>query len=119
MMPGHIVFRFSIRAYECTSFCTNVCMYVYTYVCDPVRLRLRHLYQVEFRSFIVRYPTAGASVYCGHISSFFTTMIGFVHSLYFMEASKLLALLTPNHKFRLYGVSLHRAFHYHPSIISI
>ena len=24
----------------------------------------------EFCSFIVRYPTAGASVYCGHISSF-------------------------------------------------
>ena len=43
-------------------------MYVYTYVCDPVRLRLRHLYQVEFCSFIVRYPTAGTSVYCGHIS---------------------------------------------------
>ena len=36
---------------------------------DPVRLRLRHLYQVEFCSFIVRYPTAGASVYCGHSSS--------------------------------------------------
>ena len=34
-------------------------------------LRLRHLYQVEFCSFIVRYPTARASVYCGHISSFF------------------------------------------------
>ena len=42
-----------------------------TYVCDPVRLRFRHLYQVEFCSFIVRYPTAGASVYCGHISSCF------------------------------------------------
>ena len=47
------------------SFCTNVC----TYTRDPVRFRLRHLYQVEFCSFIVRYPTAGASVYCGHISS--------------------------------------------------
>ena len=73
MMLGHIVFRFSVRAYvdmcicacECTSFCTNVC----TYIRDPVRLRLRHLYQVEFCSFIVRYPTAGASVHCGHISS--------------------------------------------------
>ena len=44
---------------------------VHTYVHDPVRLRLRHLYQVEFCIFIiVRYPTAGASMYCGHISSF-------------------------------------------------
>ena len=25
----------------------NVCMYVHTYACDPVRLRIRHLYQVE------------------------------------------------------------------------
>ena len=33
--------------------------YVHTYERDPVRLRLRHLYQVEFCSFIVRYPTAG------------------------------------------------------------
>ena len=37
--------------------------YVHTYICDPVRLRLRHLYQVEFCSFIVRYPTEGASMY--------------------------------------------------------
>ena len=72
MMPGAYTCSFSIRVYECTSFCTNVCkyMYLHTYVRgDPVRLRLRHLYQVEFCSFIVRYPTAGASVYCGHISS--------------------------------------------------
>ena len=54
MMPGHIVFPFSVR--------------------DPVRLRLRHLYQVEFCSFIVRYPTAGASVYCGHIFSSYIWM---------------------------------------------
>ena len=47
-------------------------LYKCVYVCDPVRLRLRHLYQVEFCSFIVRYPTAGASVYCGHISSCFS-----------------------------------------------
>ena len=60
------VFHTWVRAYECASFCTNVC----TYVRDPVRLRLRHLYQVEFCSFIVRYPTAGAFVYCGHIYSF-------------------------------------------------
>ena len=45
-------------------------MYVRAYVHDSVRLRLRYLYHVEFCSFIVRYPTAGASVYCGHISSF-------------------------------------------------
>ena len=66
-----IVFLFSyvcmwIGGYECTSFCTNVCT---MYVRDPVRLRLRHLYQVEFCSFIVRYPTVGASMYCGHISN--------------------------------------------------
>ena len=48
--------------------------YVHTYIRDPVKLRLRHLYQVEFCSFMVRYPTAGASVYCGHISSFSTKM---------------------------------------------
>ena len=40
---------------------------VFMYIRDPARLRLRHLYQVEFCSYIVRYPTAGA--YCGHISS--------------------------------------------------
>ena len=45
------------------------CVYIHTYVRDPVRLRLRHLYQVEFCSFIVRYPTAGASMHYGHISS--------------------------------------------------
>ena len=39
------------------SFCTNVC----TYIRDPVRLGLRHLYQVEFCSFIVRHPAAGGS----------------------------------------------------------
>ena len=48
-------------------------LYEYVYICmyvsDPVRLR--HLYQVEFCNFIVKYPAAGASVYCGHISSFF------------------------------------------------
>ena len=50
-------------------------LYEYVYICmyvrDPVRLRLRHLYQVEFCNFIVKYPAARASVYCGHISSFF------------------------------------------------
>ena len=51
-----------VRLYEC--------VYVCTYIRDPVRLRLRYLYQVEFCNFIVRYPTAGASMYCGHISSF-------------------------------------------------
>ena len=58
-----------VRAYECTSFCTNVCIYICTYIRDPVRLRLRHLYHVEFCRFIVRYSTVGASVYCEHISS--------------------------------------------------
>ena len=46
------------------------CVYVCMYIWDPVGLRLRHLYQVEFCSFIVRYHTAEASLYCGHISSF-------------------------------------------------
>ena len=74
-MPGggaysFSVFRTWVCAYECMPICTNVCTYVLTYVHDPVRLRLRHLYQVEFCSFIVRYPTVGASVYCGHISGF-------------------------------------------------
>ena len=67
------VFRFSIRAYvgKCVRMYVLLyeCVYVHRYVHVPVRLRLRHLYQVEFCSFIVRYPTAGASVYCGHISS--------------------------------------------------
>ena len=52
-------------------------MYIRTYVCDPVRLWLRHLYQVEICSFIVRFPTAEASVYCGHI---FSLNVGF-HSV--------------------------------------
>ena len=47
-----------VHAYECTSFSTNVC----TYIRDPVRLRLRHLYQVEFCRLIVWYPTAGGTV---------------------------------------------------------
>ena len=51
-------------------------MYIHTYIHDPIRLRLRHLYQVEFCSFTVRYPTAGASVYCGHISSLILTFLG-------------------------------------------
>ena len=53
MMPGAYrfsVFRTWIRAYECTVRlyeCVYVRTYVHTYICDPVRLRLRHLYQVE------------------------------------------------------------------------
>ena len=48
---------------------TYIHAYVHMYIRDAVRLRLRHLYQVEFCSFIVGYPIAGASMYCGHISS--------------------------------------------------
>ena len=47
----YIVFRFSVRGYMRTN--------VRPSVCDPVRLRLRHLYQVEFCSFIIGYPTGG------------------------------------------------------------
>ena len=69
-MPLH---RMMLGAYSFSFFRTNVRpsvqICVRTYVRDPVRLRLRHLYQIEFCSFIVRYPTAGASVFCGHISS--------------------------------------------------
>ena len=73
MMPGaysFLVFHMCIRGYVHMNVCPSVRICVCMYVCDPVRLRLRHLYQVEFSSFMVRYPTAGASVYCGHISSF-------------------------------------------------
>ena len=72
-MPPHWMMQ---GAYSFSVFCMCIRMYVLLYKCvyvrtyDPVRLRLRHLYQVEFCSFIVRYLTAGASVYCGHISSF-------------------------------------------------
>ena len=65
------VFHTCIRGYMRTNVRPSVRMCVHRYVRDPVRLGLRHLYQVEFCSFIVRYPTAGASVYCGHISSLF------------------------------------------------
>ena len=68
---GHIVFWFSVHRYVRMNVHPSVRMCVHKYIHDPVRLRLRHLYQVEFCSFIVRYPTAGASVYCGHICSFF------------------------------------------------
>ena len=74
MMPGAYNFLFFVCVYVGT--CTRMyvllyeCVYIRTYVRDPVRLR-RHLYQVEFCSFIGRYPTAGASMYCGHISSLF------------------------------------------------
>ena len=53
--------------------------YVHMYIHDPVRLGLRHLYQVEFYSFIVRYSTERASVYCGHISSYFS------HGMYVLD----------------------------------
>ena len=68
MMPGAYrfsVFRTCVRGYVRTNVRPSVRMCVR----DPVRLWLRHLYQVEFCSFIVRYPTAGASVHCEHISS--------------------------------------------------
>ena len=76
IMPGACSFfgfpyvRTWVHAYVCMSVRPSVRMCLHTYVHDPVRLRLRHLYQVEFCSLIVRYPTAGASMYCGHISSF-------------------------------------------------
>ena len=73
MMPGaysFLIFRMCVLGYMCTCKCmyillyecVYICTYIHTYVPDPVRLRLRHLYQVEFGSFIVRYPTVGASV---------------------------------------------------------
>ena len=54
-----------------TNVCSSVRMCVRMYVRDPIR----HLYQVEFCSFIVRYPTAGASMYCVHISSSFRSIV--------------------------------------------
>ena len=57
--------RFSVRAYVCVR--PSVRMFVRLYVCDPVRLKLRHLYQVEL--VLWRNSIAWASVYCGHISS--------------------------------------------------
>ena len=59
----HTCVQMYVLLYEC------MYMYVHIYICDPVRLMLRHLYQIEFCSFIARYLTAGASMYCGHISS--------------------------------------------------
>ena len=90
MMPGacsFLVFHTSkVHGYMRTNVRPSVRMcihtYVLKYVCDPVKLRLRHLYQVEFCSFIVRYPTAGASVYCGHISSFFSKFCDTVLFIY-------------------------------------
>ena len=69
-----------------------MCTYVHTFVCDPFRLRLRHLHQVEFCSFIVRYPTAGASVYCGHISSF---LICFSSETYIVELPEITTASQP------------------------
>ena len=56
---GHIVFWYSVCGYVHTNVHPSVRMCVRKYIRDPVRLRLSHLYQVEFCSFIVRYPTAG------------------------------------------------------------
>ena len=59
MMPGAYsfsVFHTWVCAYEYVLL--YECVYVLMYILDPVRLRLRHLYHVEFCSFIVRYPTA-------------------------------------------------------------
>ena len=47
MMPGHIVFRFCVRGYVRMNERPSVRMCVRMYIRDPVRLRLRHLYQVE------------------------------------------------------------------------
>ena len=74
-MPGaysFLGFRMCVRMYIFLYECVYVRTYVRvpTYIHDPVRLRLRHLYQVEFCSFKARYSTVGATVYCGHISSF-------------------------------------------------
>ena len=44
-----------VRMYVLLYECVYVRTYIHTYVRDPVRLRLRHLYQVEFCSFIVKY----------------------------------------------------------------
>ena len=77
MLGAYSFFCFPyVRTWVCAYVRTNVrqsvqmCVCTCTYIRDPVRLRLRHLYLVEFCSFIVRYPTAGTSMYCGHISSF-------------------------------------------------
>ena len=97
-MPGaysFIVFHTCVLGYECTFVCTNVC----TYVRDPVRLRLRHLYQVEFCSFIVSYPTAGASVYCGHISCLFFFLFFFFLVLHITQVLKEMPTKIPNFYF--------------------
>ena len=106
MMQGaysFLVFHTWVCGYECTSFCTNVCICMY--IRDPVRRRLRHLYQVEFCCFIVRYPTAGASVYCGHISSFFFGLIffgcilfGFLGKIFSRRHLKMFFLILPEHR---------------------
>ena len=92
MMPGaysFLVFSMCIRGYVRTNVRPSVrmCvrMYIHTYVHDPIRLRLRHLYQVEFCSFIVRYPTAWLSVYCGHISSLWRNKKNFVDTPSYLE----------------------------------
>ena len=80
MMSGAFsfsVFCTCLRGYVRTNVHPSVRMWVHTYIHDPVRLRLRHLYQVKFCSFIVRYPTTGAFVYCGHIPSLFGLYIAF------------------------------------------
>ena len=67
MMPGAYSFSvFHTNVHPSVRMCARKNIHIY--VRDPVRLRLRHLYQVEFCSFIVRYLTAGASLYCGLIS---------------------------------------------------
>ena len=44
-----------------------MCTYVHIYIHDPVRLRLRHLYQAEFSSFIVRLIQEGHLSVSGEI----------------------------------------------------
>ena len=53
------------------------------YIRDPVRLGLRHLYQVEFCSYIVRYPTAGALVYCDTFLVLFIYLFIYLFIFYF------------------------------------
>ena len=73
---GAYSFSVSVSSY------VGTCVRMYTLLYDdPVRLGLRHLHQVEFYSFIVRYPTAGASMYCEHISSFFVVFFFRVNTI--------------------------------------
>ena len=62
--------------------CVYVRTYIHTYVRDTVRLRLRHLYQVEFCSFIVKYHRGHPCTLDTFLVVFLFVLVLLIYSLF-------------------------------------